>query len=109
MPRPVIPFYNVGMTTLFISDLHLDPSRPAITDLFLAFLLAILLVYVVMASQFQSLLDPFIIMFTVPLGIVGVKAFVVLVAGHCSARAPRCAAARGRLPTHGSSIVAMNR
>jgi len=31
-----------------------------------------LLVYVVMASQFQSLIDPFIIMFTVPLGIVGV-------------------------------------
>ncbi len=40
--------------------------------LFLALLLAILLVYVVMASQFQSLLDPFIIMFTVPLGLVGV-------------------------------------
>ena len=38
----------------------------------MAFGLAILLVYVVMASQFQSLLDPFIIMFTVPLGIVGV-------------------------------------
>jgi len=26
------------MTTLFVSDLHLDPARPAITDLFLAFL-----------------------------------------------------------------------
>jgi len=26
------------MTTLFISDLHLDPSRPAITELFLSFL-----------------------------------------------------------------------
>ncbi len=26
------------MTTLFISDLHLDPGRPAITELFLAFL-----------------------------------------------------------------------
>ena len=26
------------MTTLFISDLHLDPSRPAITELFLGFL-----------------------------------------------------------------------
>ncbi len=26
------------MTTLFISDLHLDPSRPEITDLFLRFL-----------------------------------------------------------------------
>ena len=40
--------------------------------LLLALLLAILLVYVVMASQFQSLVDPFIIMFTVPLGLVGV-------------------------------------
>jgi multidrug efflux pump subunit AcrB len=40
--------------------------------LLLAFALAILLVYVVMASQFQSLVDPFIIMFTVPLGMVGV-------------------------------------
>jgi hydrophobe/amphiphile efflux-1 (HAE1) family protein len=41
-------------------------------DLAMAFGLAIILVYVVMASQFQSLVDPFIIMFTVPLGIVGV-------------------------------------
>jgi multidrug efflux pump subunit AcrB len=41
-------------------------------DLGLAFGLAIILVYVVMASQFQSLIDPLIIMFTVPLGIVGV-------------------------------------
>jgi multidrug efflux pump subunit AcrB len=38
----------------------------------LAFGLAILLVYVVMASQFQSLIDPLIIMCTVPLGIAGV-------------------------------------
>lgn len=30
--------YNATMTTLFISDLHLDPSRPAITELFLEFL-----------------------------------------------------------------------
>jgi multidrug efflux pump subunit AcrB len=41
-------------------------------DLGVALLLAILLVYMVMASQFQSLVDPFIIMFTVPLGLVGV-------------------------------------
>jgi multidrug efflux pump subunit AcrB len=41
-------------------------------DLSMAFALAIVLVYVVMASQFQSLIDPFIIMFTVPLGMVGV-------------------------------------
>jgi multidrug efflux pump subunit AcrB len=38
----------------------------------LAFILAIILVYMVMASQFQSLIDPFVIMFSVPLGMVGV-------------------------------------
>ena len=51
---------------------NVEQQRQAFQNLLLAFGLAILLVYVVMASQFQSLLDPFIIMFTVPLGIVGV-------------------------------------
>jgi len=51
---------------------NVEQQQKAFLDLLLAFSLAILLVYVVMASQFQSLLDPFIIMFTVPLGIVGV-------------------------------------
>ena len=37
-----------------------------------AFALAILLVYMVMASQFEHFVHPFIIMFTVPLGIIGV-------------------------------------
>jgi len=39
-----------------------------------AFALATLLVYMVMASQFESLLHPFIIMFTIPLGFIGVVA-----------------------------------
>ena len=51
---------------------NVEKQKKTMTDLLLAFALAILLVYVVMASQFQSLIDPFIIMFTVPLGIVGV-------------------------------------
>ena len=51
---------------------NVEQQKKSFSDLFLAFALAILLVYVVMASQFQSLVDPFIIMFTVPLGIVGV-------------------------------------
>jgi CzcA family heavy metal efflux pump len=51
---------------------NVEQQQKTFLNLFLAFSLAILLVYVVMASQFQSLLDPFIIMFTVPLGIVGV-------------------------------------
>ncbi len=37
-----------------------------------ALLLAIFLVYVVMASQFESLLQPFVILFTLPLAVVGV-------------------------------------
>jgi HAE1 family hydrophobic/amphiphilic exporter-1 len=37
-----------------------------------AFLLAIVLVYMVMASQFESLIHPLIIMFTVPLAVIGV-------------------------------------
>jgi CzcA family heavy metal efflux pump len=51
---------------------NVEQQQKTFSDLLLAFGLAILLVYVVMASQFQSLIDPFIIMFTVPLGIVGV-------------------------------------
>lgn len=41
------------------------------SSLFLAMGLAILLVYMIMASQFESLIYPFIIMFSVPLAISG--------------------------------------
>ena len=41
-------------------------------SLLLALVLAVFLVYLVMASQFESFLHPFIIMFTVPFGVVGV-------------------------------------
>jgi HAE1 family hydrophobic/amphiphilic exporter-1 len=37
-----------------------------------AFALSILLVYMIMAAQFESLLHPFLIMFTVPMGLAGV-------------------------------------
>jgi len=46
----------------------------------LALLVAILLVYMVMASQFESLLEPLIIVFTMPLGAIGVAA-VFLITG----------------------------
>ena len=36
------------------------------------FALAVLLVYMVMASQFESFSHPFVIMFTIPLGVIGV-------------------------------------
>jgi HAE1 family hydrophobic/amphiphilic exporter-1 len=40
--------------------------------LFMAFGLAVVLVYMVMAAQFESLKQPFVIMFTVPLALIGV-------------------------------------
>lgn len=40
-------------------------------SLLMAFALAIFLVYLVMASQFESLLHPFVILFTIPLAMVG--------------------------------------
>ncbi|HMA60326.1 MAG TPA: efflux RND transporter permease subunit, partial [Halanaerobiales bacterium] len=46
--------------------------QQSFNDLFYAFLLAIVLVYMVMASQFESLVHPLVIMFTVPLAVVGV-------------------------------------
>jgi hydrophobic/amphiphilic exporter-1 (mainly G- bacteria), HAE1 family len=41
-------------------------------DLGLIVLIALILVFMVMASQFESFRDPFIIMFTVPFGLIGV-------------------------------------
>lgn len=38
----------------------------------LAILLALILIYMIMAAQFESFLDPLIIMFTVPLAVIGV-------------------------------------
>lgn len=43
----------------------------AFADLALALMLAIILVYMIIAAQFESLLTPFIIMFTTPLAISG--------------------------------------
>ncbi|AWV07344.1 efflux RND transporter permease subunit [Marilutibacter maris] len=43
----------------------------SVASLLFAFGLAIFLVYLVMASQFESLLHPFVILFTIPLAMVG--------------------------------------
>ncbi|MDQ3206127.1 MAG: efflux RND transporter permease subunit [Pseudomonadota bacterium] len=43
----------------------------SVRSLLFAFALAIFLVYLVMASQFESLLHPFVILFTIPLAMVG--------------------------------------
>ncbi|WP_425599690.1 efflux RND transporter permease subunit [Luteimonas abyssi] len=50
-------------------------------SLLFAFALAIFLVYLVMASQFESLLHPFVILFTIPLALVG-AVLALLVTGN---------------------------
>ena len=67
-----------------LSDLALPPTlrlsvlgqnadmQASIRSLLFALGLAIFLVYIVMASQFESLLHPFVILFSVPLAAVGV-------------------------------------
>ncbi|MGA1874451.1 MAG: efflux RND transporter permease subunit [bacterium] len=49
-----------------------EEQQKAFRELALSFLLAILLVYMVMACQFESLRDPFVVMFSVPLAAIGV-------------------------------------
>jgi multidrug efflux pump subunit AcrB len=49
-----------------------EQQREAFGALYFMSLLAILLVYMVLASQFKSLKDPFTIMFSVPMGLIGV-------------------------------------
>ncbi|MFK7991283.1 MAG: efflux RND transporter permease subunit [Sandaracinaceae bacterium] len=49
-----------------------EELRDAFFKLAMALLAALILVYMVMASQFESLIEPFVIMFTVPLAIIGV-------------------------------------
>ncbi|MEG3191829.1 efflux RND transporter permease subunit [Lysobacter sp. D1-1-M9] len=53
----------------------------SVKSLLFAFALAIFLVYLVMASQFESLLHPFVILFTIPLAMVG-AVLALLVTGN---------------------------
>jgi hydrophobic/amphiphilic exporter-1 (mainly G- bacteria), HAE1 family len=48
-----------------------EELKESINSLLFAFALAVFLVYLVMASQFESLLHPFVILFTIPLAMVG--------------------------------------
>lgn len=49
-----------------------EDQGDAFGDLGVLFMLIVILVYIVMATQFESLLFPFIIMFTIPFAFTGV-------------------------------------
>ncbi|MEK4024049.1 efflux RND transporter permease subunit [Sporosarcina sp. FSL W7-1283] len=80
---------SLGDMTKRVNDLVDDLSLPdevelsyggdrelfegAINDMLMAIILAVVLVYIVMAAQFESFKYPFVIMFSVPLMIIGVS------------------------------------
>ncbi|MGK2857618.1 MAG: efflux RND transporter permease subunit [Thermoanaerobaculia bacterium] len=55
-----------------------EEMQRSMRSLMMAMALAIFLVYIVMASQFESLVHPFVIIFTLPLGLIGVVAALAL-------------------------------
>ncbi len=57
-----------------------EERQRSFSSLLFALGLALFLVYLVMASQFESLLHPFVILFTVPLGAIG-AIFALVLAG----------------------------
>ncbi|MCA1658288.1 MAG: efflux RND transporter permease subunit, partial [Verrucomicrobiaceae bacterium] len=70
--------YNIQMRG------EVKSMRDSFQSLGFGFALAILLVYLVMVVQFRSFLDPFIVMFAVPLGLIGVALMLYLTGTYLS-------------------------
>jgi HAE1 family hydrophobic/amphiphilic exporter-1 len=68
----VPPDFSVGFGP------ELEEQAKSFRQLQLVLILAVLLVYAVMASQYESLRDPFIIMFSVPVAAIGVVLSLLL-------------------------------
>jgi HAE1 family hydrophobic/amphiphilic exporter-1 len=64
--------FSVGFGT------EVEEQKKAYNQLLLTLILALILTYAVMASQYESLKDPFIIMFSVPLAAIGVVGALLL-------------------------------
>ncbi len=63
---------------------QVQEMKESFGDLGMAVLLAVLLVYMVMAAQFESLFHPFVIMFSIPPTIIGVSLGLMLTGYHLS-------------------------
>lgn len=55
-----------------------EELRKAFRDLLLVMTLGVLLVYMIMACLYESLIDPLVVMFAVPLGVIGVNVLLLL-------------------------------
>lgn len=65
-----------GFEVIFGGDY--EDQQESFQELLTSLVLAVLLVYMVMASQFESLRDPFVVMFSIPLAGVGVVLMLFL-------------------------------
>lgn len=59
-----------GFSVVMAGDL--EEQQKSFQDLLMGLVLSLLLVYMIMASQYESLLDPLVVMFSVPLAAIGV-------------------------------------
>jgi len=66
----------IGYTTEIAGDYK--EQQKSFKELFIGFILSLILIYMVMASQYESLKDPFIVMFSVPLAVIGVVLMLFL-------------------------------
>ncbi len=62
----------------FIFGGEYEEQQEAFREMSFAAILALILVYMVMASQFESLRDPFIILFSIPLALIGIVLMLLL-------------------------------
>jgi HAE1 family hydrophobic/amphiphilic exporter-1 len=69
---PVPRDFTIGFTGDY------EEQQKAFRELLISIVLAIFLVYMVMAMQYESLRDPLIVMFSVPLAIIGVVLILLL-------------------------------
>lgn len=65
-----------GFEIAFTGDY--EEQQKAFRELLISIILALLLVYMVMAMQFESVRDPFIVMLSVPLAVIGVVWMLLL-------------------------------
>jgi len=55
-----------------------EEQQKSFRELLLSFVLALILVYMVMASLYESLRDPFVVMFSIPFALIGVVLILLL-------------------------------
>lgn len=65
-----------GFTLVFSGEF--EEQQKAQTDFILSILMAVVLIYMVMAAQFERFIDPLIVMVSVPLAIIGVVPTLLL-------------------------------